>query len=332
MAEVKPLQRKVGSFHIVMDDTTGHGVELYSIVQIVEVGKENYKVRPGMGMADFGKGVFGGHVPTKYMKDSDFKQLTNTKTETMKRQSFSTNQERQNAVLTVASELAGSNNNCVTTLELKLALEAKYPDVQWDQYDNGGVAGVSPLFHNLVRQGLFKSVANNGTFQIYADTSLPMPSRSAIDAVPLLVPQTVFQTVYVNKNPKATNGAKLLTALANNSVAKPKTVKQAPVAPTVNPKAPKSKAITKGTAITRTKALEKMKNNKGHFFTVEFIKEDGSLRKLNGQYIKDQTQSPLGYVLVKEASKLKAGVNPIRNVNLQTLKSLKIGGTLHPVK
>lgn len=91
---------------------------------------------------------------------------------------------------------------------------------------------------------------------------------------------------------------------------------------------------TKANRISRLKALELMQNSKGHFFTVEFIKKkDNTLRKLNGQYVKDQKLSNLGYVLVKESSKLKAkDKEPIRNVNLQTLQTLKIGGVLYTVK
>lgn len=91
-------------------------------------------------------------------------------------------------------------------------------------------------------------------------------------------------------------------------------------------------AQTNGVKISRTKALDLMKNNKGHFFTVEFKKQDGTIRKLNGQYVKDQKNSGLGYVMMKESSKLKAkDKEPIRNVNLQTLRSLKIGGVLYKV-
>lgn len=83
--------------------------------------------------------------------------------------------------------------------------------------------------------------------------------------------------------------------------------------------------------ITRKKALDLMKNNKGRFFTVTFVKQDGTNRVLNGQYVKGQNPSPAGYVLVKESGKLKTGQNPIRNVNLQTLKLLTIAGTTYKI-
>lgn len=84
--------------------------------------------------------------------------------------------------------------------------------------------------------------------------------------------------------------------------------------------------------ISKTKALELMQNNKGHFFTATFIAKKGE-RTINCQYLKDQGRSSLGYVKVREA--IKAKMNPkdsIRNINLQTLKSLKIAGHSYRVK
>jgi len=78
--------------------------------------------------------------------------------------------------------------------------------------------------------------------------------------------------------------------------------------------------------ISRTQALELMKNNKGHFFSAVFVTKGNKLRTINGQWLKDQGPSDLGYVKVRETSKLKSGKEAIRNVNLQTLELLKIAG------
>lgn len=83
--------------------------------------------------------------------------------------------------------------------------------------------------------------------------------------------------------------------------------------------------------ISRTTAINLMRNSKGQFFTVEFQKQDGTLRTLNGQYMKDQKLNS-SYVLVKESGKLKTGSNPIRNVNPDTLKVLKIGGETYRIR
>lgn len=110
------------------------------------------------------------------------------------------------------------------------------------------------------------------------------------------------------------------------------TVKASPSI-TVSVSTPKAvSAAKKGlTKIKRTKALDMMKESHKAFITVEFIKQDGTLRKLNGQFA---GMSPNGgnLVLFHEASKLKSGVNPIRNVNLDTLQTLSMKGTKYAVK
>lgn len=105
--------------------------------------------------------------------------------------------------------------------------------------------------------------------------------------------------------------------------------------PTTGVKIRKQRVSTPSTTlrITRKKALDLMKANKGHFFTAVFTKKDGTLRSINCQYLKDQTNSDLGYVKVKEAIKMKLDPNDCtRQINLQTLTSLKIAGQTYKVK
>jgi len=112
-------------------------------------------------------------------------------------------------------------------------------------------------------------------------------------------------------------------------------------------KTPKKAPIIKGGTISRTKAFDLIKNNKGHFFTATFQKKGtatkpGELRTINCQYMKDQIQTPLGMIKVKEAKLLKANKNSnttvkndndsIRTINLQTLTALIIKGTSYKVK
>ena len=78
--------------------------------------------------------------------------------------------------------------------------------------------------------------------------------------------------------------------------------------------------------LSKKKALEYMKNNKGHFFTAIFTDKELKERTINCQYLKDQLDTGLGYVRVKEASKLKKGEDAIRNINIQTLLELHIAG------
>lgn len=71
--------------------------------------------------------------------------------------------------------------------------------------------------------------------------------------------------------------------------------------------------------IGRKTALEKMMASNGQFLSTYFVKKNGVLRHFNGKILKDSDTS-LGYV------KMKSPKGEIRNINLQTLKKLVIGG------
>jgi hypothetical protein len=108
---------------------------------------------------------------------------------------------------------------------------------------------------------------------------------------------------------------------------KQKARKSAPVKANVTKVTKVAVTTPRGKTITRKQALSLMQNNRGHFFTATFIKKDKTERTLNGQYLKDQDDpATTGYVKVKESGKLKVGENPIRNINLDTLKQLRIQG------
>lgn len=93
------------------------------------------------------------------------------------------------------------------------------------------------------------------------------------------------------------------------------------------------KITTKPAIISRKKAYELMVGNKGHFFTATFVKQNGDERVMNCQYAKDnQSALSLGYIRVKETGKMKKGENPIRQINLQTLISLKIAGSFYKIR
>lgn len=82
-----------------------------------------------------------------------------------------------------------------------------------------------------------------------------------------------------------------------------------------------------GNRISRSNALNLMKNSKGRFFTVIFTKKDGTSREINCQYLKDQSDSELGYVKVQKRAG-KAPKDKIRNINLQTMRSLSMSGKI----
>lgn len=100
-------------------------------------------------------------------------------------------------------------------------------------------------------------------------------------------------------------------------------------------KDPKGKKLpkVKAKSISRAKAYDLMTGNGGHFFTAEFVKKDGKTRVINCQADKDQKDSKLGYINVKEASLMRTDPkNAYRKINMQTIKSLKIGGVAYKIK
>jgi len=85
--------------------------------------------------------------------------------------------------------------------------------------------------------------------------------------------------------------------------------------------------------LSKTEAYHLMRSVGGRFFTVEFLKKDGKLRIMNCQVLKDQKDSVLGYIKVRETGKMRTDPkNSIRNINLQTVKKLKIKGVKYKVR
>lgn len=190
----------------------------------------------------------------------------------------------EGAVLEIAQKLLIPNNT-VTTLEIKTALIAAYPNIAWNQ------KYVSDTMMKIANSSEFTYV-DNGTYRIY--------SKIVVKTVP---------------SAKATPTTKVKTA------------------------------PTSGGTISRTKALEMMKGNKGHFFTATFQKKAakgktvGEMRTINCQYMTQQKDTPLGYIKVKEGKLLKQVKNSngnendaIRSINLQTLVALKIANKIYKVK
>ena len=82
----------------------------------------------------------------------------------------------------------------------------------------------------------------------------------------------------------------------------------------------------KTTKISKTKALELIKENCSKMFTATFIKKDNSTRVINGMVDKPIKSTNLGYISMKEMR-----TSEYRNVNLQTLTNLSIGGTKYKI-
>lgn len=209
--------------------------------------------------------------------------------------------QMKQAVLDTAKKLMTPNNR-TTTLELKLQLRKDYPNFYWNQDK------VSKLMDEFATKGNF-TYTDNGTYRTYSDPTIKIAKVRTKRA------KTVTPLVFVAK-------------VTKKAVVK-KAVKKATKAAVIKVKNPMHNVPS----ISRTKALSLMQNNKGHFFTAVFVKKDGTDRKMNCQYMADQGTQALGYVKVKDMVLRKIDPNDcIRNLNLQTLKEIKIAGKFYKVK
>ena len=86
------------------------------------------------------------------------------------------NNKRQALVEQVANAMC-ANENRISTKRLKIEMRNQYPSQTWNKYNDGKNSGVSEYFHQLVREGKFVSIADNGTYQTYACTALPIVSK-----------------------------------------------------------------------------------------------------------------------------------------------------------
>lgn len=80
--------------------------------------------------------------------------------------------------------------------------------------------------------------------------------------------------------------------------------------------------------------------NKGKFFSVEFVKADGSLRKIVGQVGYKEghdgentvAHMPKYITVVENAPGDQPGKPKFRNINTETIKRLAVGGSVIEVK
>lgn len=80
--------------------------------------------------------------------------------------------------------------------------------------------------------------------------------------------------------------------------------------------------------ISKSKALELMQNSKGKFFSVTFVKQDKTSRKMQAKYDSNVSLNPLGFIVLKDV----CDNNQLKNVNLQQLTELKINKKTYKVK
>lgn len=212
---------------------------------------------------------------------------------------------RKQLVYQVADAICAKTNK-LSTKQLKLELRNQYPDETWNKYDNG--QGVSELFHELVKEGKFVSVYDNGTYQTYASPKYKISNRKGAGFI-------------ADMEEAITNLSQPTGVIVIKSVKK-------------TTKTNKTKATSSADGrISRVKARDLMKNNKGRFFTVTFIKkEDNTERTMNCQYLSNQAPNN-SFIKVKDQALHKVNpTNCIRSFDLNTLKKLSIGGKKYNVR
>ena len=135
-----------------------------------------------------------------------------------------------------------------------------------------------------------------------------------------------FRTYFDPTKVVAKTPAKAVTKVTTKTPSKP-TAKATPA------KVATPSKWTATQSITRTKAVDMMKNNKGHFFSVQFTKKtDNSLRTMNCQWLPGQTISA-GLIKVKEAALVRAkDPNPVRSFDIKTVNAISIAGNVYNVK
>jgi len=120
--------------------------------------------------------------------------------------------------------------------------------------------------------------------------------------------------------------------LAKETTEAPKAEKQLVPGETVDTNKVKTLRTRGMGKLSKADARKLMENNKGHFFSAEFTTKKNKARVINCQYLPNQENDGLGYVKVREASKMRTKASSsVRNINMQTLKYLKIGGTTYKV-
>ena len=196
-----------------------------------------------------------------------------------------TDLDKVNLVFNMAMRLLKPQNR-ITTLEIKMQLIKDYPSIKWKQ------EFVHDAMDAFYRQGFFTITDDNGTYRTYSDPNynpITVDAVIVIDALP----------VYTKSIAASTSSTDTDNSQGTTSSAKP--------------------AVK--TAIDKNKALDLMRNNKGHYFTA-FIKENGTVEILNCQFVKaKQDLNAPNSVVVKLRKK---AVESYKKFELQDLEELSI--------
>ena len=69
-----------------------------------------------------------------------------------------------------------------------------------------------------------------------------------------------------------------------------------------------------------------IENSRGKFFTVQFIKKDGSLRVMNCKYHKSQTRATDNTIIVEDMALKRKSPSYIRTITISNIVNLSING------
>lgn len=201
------------------------------------------------------------------------------------------NQMIKTAVQITADKLLATNGT-TTTLDVKNQLRIDFPFFYWVQNSEPNVKGVSEWMDELANDGCY-AYSFDGHHRTYV--ALKPLTGSPVAVIAVGTPNSTGTT--------AKTKGKILVSSGTS------------------------------TGISKNKAEDLIKNSKGHFFTAVVIKDHGKgdRRVMNCQLVKNPKKVAPGCLLVRETSKLKTGAKPFRNLNIQELLELRIGGTNYKV-
>jgi hypothetical protein len=83
--------------------------------------------------------------------------------------------------------------------------------------------------------------------------------------------------------------------------------------------------VVKTVKVSRTKMSELLKANSGKFVSIVFVKQDGTVRKINGKASAKDYFTPLGYIKYKDSK------NNYKLVDPRTTQELHCSGVIYKV-
>lgn len=211
--------------------------------------------------------------------------------------------DSQKLLLRMAAAFLIKKNGSTTTLEIKDSLRERFPKMSWTQDQ------VSQEMQEIYDNNEFKDLQfeDTGEFRVY---HLGLPTLSRKDQID--------PNVVLNSNPQQVN--------ASGNTGNTQGWSPSQTVTKVPKKTKAVKPVGTTTNLSRTAIVDLMKESKGRFYTVTFIKKDKTVRTINGQTKKSNFMDNLGYINFRESNGNQRRVNP------QTITEISISGNVYKVK